>query len=170
MLRPFRVQLVSGTSSDPAVKDYLPARKLIGAASNAGLPLGVYMDQTYAKPHATPDTVRAMLELADPAVCDTVTEIGPGSGRYAEEVIAARHPACYKIYETAWDWLPWLSQLPNVVMHDANGRTLSQTPDRSVDLVHSHKLFVYTEFFATFGYLEEMARIVRPGARSPLTS
>ncbi len=163
MLRPFRVQLVAGTSSNPAIKDYLPARKLIGEAGKAGLPLGAYMDQTYAKPHATPDTVRAMLELADLDVCDTVCEIGPGSGRYAEEVIAARHPARYEIYETARDWLPWLSQLPNAIMHDADGRTLAQTPDHSVDLVHSHKLFVYTEFFATAGYFEEMARVVRPG-------
>ncbi len=163
VLRPFRIQLVPGTSSNPAIKDYLPARKLIGAASKAGLPLGAYMDQTYAKPNATPETVRAMLELADLAGCRTVCEIGPGSGRYAEEVIAAVHPARYEIYETARDWLPRLSKLPNAVMHDADGRTLSQTPDSSVDLVHSHKLFVYTEFFATAGYLEEMARVVRPG-------
>jgi len=32
-----------------------------------------------------------------------------------------------------------------------------------VDLVHAQKLFVYSEFFATAGYLEEMARVVRPG-------
>ena len=163
-LRPLHVQLVSGTSPDPAIKEFLSARKVIAAAQRAGLPLGTYMDTTYAKPGATPDLVSAMLKLADlHGTCDTVCEVGPGSGRFAEEIIAALHPAHYEIYETAKDWLPRLRQLPNVVERKSDGRTLSQTPDGSVDLVHSQKLFVYMEFFATAGYLEEMARVVRPG-------
>jgi SAM-dependent methyltransferase len=163
-LRPFHIQLVSGTSPDPAIKDFLPARKIIAAAEKAGVPLGAYMDNTYAKPGATPDLVRAMLKLAGlEGSSETVCEIGPGSGRFAEEIIAALHPAHYEIYEPAKDWLPRLSHLPNVVMRKCDGRTLSQTPDGSVDLVHSQKLFVYMEFFATAGYLEEMARVVRPG-------
>jgi phospholipid N-methyltransferase len=164
VLRPLHVQLVSGSSPDPAIKDFLPARKIMAAAQKAGLPLGAYMDKTFAKPEATPETVRAMLKLAClHDTCETVCEIGPGTGRFAEEIIAALHPAHYEIYETAKDWLPRLSQLPNVVMRKCDGRTLSQTADGSVDLVHSHKLFVYMEFFATAGYLEEMARVVRPG-------
>jgi SAM-dependent methyltransferase len=162
-LRPLHVQLVSGTSPDPAIKDYIPARKTIAAAQKAGLPLGAYMDMTFAKPGATPELVRVMLKLAGlQDTCETVCEIGPGTGRFAEEIIAALHPARYEIYETAKDWLPRLSQLPNVVMQKCDGRTLSQTPDGSVDLVHAQKLFVYCEFFTTAGYLEEMARVVRP--------
>lgn len=164
VLRPLHVQLIAGNSPDPAIKDFLPARKIMAAARNAGLPLGAYMDKTYAKPGATPETVQAMLKLADlQDGCEAVCEIGPGTGRFAEEIIAALNPARYEIYETAKDWLPRLRQLPNVVMRRCDGRTLSQTADGSVDLVHSHKLFVYTEFFATAGYLEEMARAVRPG-------
>ncbi len=72
-------------------------------------------------------------------------------------------PRCYEIYETAKDWLPHLSQLPNIVVRDCDGHTLSQTRDASVDLVHAHKVFVYLEFYATAGYLKEMARVVRPG-------
>lgn len=163
-LRPLHVQIVAGTSPDPAIKDFLPARKVIAAANKAGMPLGAYLDQTYAKPGATPDTVRAMLKLADlPERCEAVCEVGPGSGRFAEEVIPALHPARYEIYETAQDWWPRLSELPNAVMRKADGRTLAETPDRSVDLVHAQKVFVYTEFFVTAGYLEEMARVVRPG-------
>jgi SAM-dependent methyltransferase len=164
VLRPLHVQLVPGTSADPAIKDFLPARKIMAAARKAGLPLGAYMDQTFAKPGATPELVLAMLKLADlPDRCDTILEIGPGTGRFAEEIIAVAHPAHYEIYETAKDWLPRLRQLPNVVMREADGRTLSQTPDGSVDFVHAQKLFVYAEFFATAGYLTEMARVVRPG-------
>lgn len=163
-LRPLHVQLVSGTSPDPAIKDFIPARKTMAAAQKAGLPLGAYIDRTFAQPGATPDAVRAMLKLADlPGECETVCEIGPGSGRYAEEVIASLHPGRYEIYETAKDWLPRLSLLPNAVFRDCDGHTLSQTAGGSVDLVHAQKVLVYLEFYATAGYLEEMARVVRPG-------
>ena len=163
-LRPLHIQLVPGNSPDPAIKDFLPARKTIAAAQKAGLPLGAYIDRTFAQPGATPQTVQAMLELADfRDKCGTVCEIGPGSGRFAGEIIAALSPDRYEIYETAKDWLPWLSRLPNAVIQECDGHTLSQTPDGSVDLVHAQKVFVYCEFFTTAGYLEEMARVVRPG-------
>jgi SAM-dependent methyltransferase len=162
-LRPLRVQLVRGTSPDPAVKDYIPARKTISAARKAGLSLGAYMDQVHAVPGATPDLVQAMLKLADLDKYDTVCEIGPGSGRFAEEIIAAVHPATYEIYETARDWIPRLRKLPNVLVRRCDGHTLAPTPDASVDLVHSQKLFVYCEFYAALGYILEMVRVVRPG-------
>ena len=163
-LRPFHVQLVSGNSADPAIKDFLPARKTIAAARKAGLPVGAYLDKTFAQPGATKQTVEALLKLAD--LRDkggTVCEIGPGSGRFAEEIIAALSPDRYEIYETARDWLPWLNRLPNAVIQECDGRTLSRTAGGSVDLVHAQKVFVYCEFFTTAGYLGEMARVVRPG-------
>jgi phospholipid N-methyltransferase len=155
---------VPGHSADPAVESFIPARKTIAAAQKSGLSVGSYIDRTFAEPGATSDTVRAMLELADLRdKCATVCEIGPGSGRFAEEVIKALQPDSYEIYETARDWLPHLRQLTNVVIQDCDGHTLSQTANASVDLVHAHKVFVYLEFYATAGYLEEMARVVRPG-------
>ena len=163
-LRPLRVQLVSGNSPDPAVQDFLPARKTIAEAQKAGLPLGAYIDQMFAEPGATPNTVKAMLELADlHDKCETVCEIGPGSGRYANEVVAALHPAAYEIYETARDWRSYLRRLPNAVIRDCDGHSLSQTNSASVDLVHAHKVFPYVPFYVTAGYLKEMARVVRPG-------
>ncbi len=146
-LRPLHLQPVSGTSPDPAIQDYIPARKTIAAAQKAGLPLGAYIDQTFAEPGTTPSTVKAMLELADlHEECETVCEIGPGSGRYAEEVIAALHPDTYEVYETATDWLPYLRKLPNAVIRACDGHTLSQTSSASVDLVHAQKVFVYLQF------------------------
>jgi hypothetical protein len=53
--------------------------------------------------------------------------------------------------------------LPNVVIRDCDGHTLSQTAGASVDLVHAQKVFVYLEVYATAGYLGEVARVVRPG-------
>jgi SAM-dependent methyltransferase len=164
LLRPLRVQLVPGTSADPAVETFIPAGKTIAAAQKAGLSVGAYIDQTFNQPGATAAVVEAMLEIAGlREKCETVCEIGPGSGRFAEEVIAALHPNAYEIYETATDWMPHLRQLPNVVVRDCDGHTLKPTPDSSVDLVHSQKTFVYLEFYAVAGYLAEMARVVRPG-------
>lgn len=162
-LRPLHVQLVPRSSPDPAIKDFISARKTIAAAQKAGLTVGAYIDMVFAKPGATAETVQAMLKLADLDKCETVCEIGPGSGRFAEEIIATVHPSAYEVYETARDWLPHLRRLPNVVMRKCDGHTLSGTPDRSVDLVHTQKLFVYLEFYVAVGYLEEMARVVRPG-------
>lgn len=164
VLRPLNVQLVVGTSTDPAVKTFIPARKTVAAARKAGLPLGSYIDQTFVTPGATPALVRAMLELASlPSKVDKICEIGPGSGRFAEELTVALQPNAYEVYETARDWLPRLRQLPNVVVRQCDGHTLSQTADSSVDLVHAQKVFVYLEFYVIAGYLAEMARVVRPG-------
>lgn len=163
VLRPLRVQIVSGTSPDPAIQNFISARATMAAARKAGLPLGAYVDKAYVTPGATPDLVRAMLKLAGLEKYETVCEIGPGTGRFAEEITAAVHPGRYEMYETARDWLPRLRTLPNGVLLPCDGRTLGATPDASVDLVHAQKVFVYTEVFVTMGYVQEMARVVRPG-------
>jgi len=164
LLRPLHVQLVSGTSADPAIKGFLSAGKTIAAARNAGLPVGEYIDKTFVQPGATAESVKAMLKLADlHSAGGTVCEIGPGSGRFAEKVIETLSPRRYEIYETARDWLPLLEKLPNAVIQPCDGHTLSGTADASVDLVHAQKVFVYLEFHTTAGYLQEMARVVRPG-------
>lgn len=163
MLRPIRVQLVPGRWTDPAVQSFIPARKTIAAAQKAGLSVSAYIDQKFAKPGTTEAAVEATLQLANLPKYETVLEIGPGTGRYAEEVIAAVRPGAYEIYETAHDWIPHLRKLPNAVIRNCDGRTLSETPDASVDLVHAQKIFVYVHFYVVAGYLAEMARVVRPG-------
>ena len=95
--------------------------------------------------------------------CDVACEIGPGSGRFAVEVIEALHPRAYEIYETARDWMPTLRQLPNAVVRPADGHTLAATPDASVDLVHSQRTFSYIKPYVAMGYMAEMARVVKPG-------
>jgi hypothetical protein len=58
-----------------------------------------------------------MLKLADLGdTCGTVCELGARFGRFAEEIIPALSPDRHEVYETASDWLPWLSKLPNVVL------------------------------------------------------
>jgi SAM-dependent methyltransferase len=164
LLRPLNVQLIAGMSPDPAVKNFLPARKTIAAARAAGLSVSAYIDKIHVEPGATGLVVKEMLSIAGlSGKCEAVCEVGAGSGRFAEEVIAALHPDTYEIYETARDWLPYLRKLPNAVVRDSDGHTLASTRDAAVDLVHAQKVFVYLPFYASAGYIAEMARVVRPG-------
>ncbi|MFF0341346.1 class I SAM-dependent methyltransferase [Kribbella sp. NPDC004875] len=165
VLRPAGVQLVRGYSSDPAVGAFLPARKTIAAAQKAGVSVGDYLDAFSAEPGSTAGTVAAMLRLGqlDGSV-DRVCEIGAGSGRYMTRVMDALQPGAYEVYETAPDWVRYLRQIrPQVIIRPANGHSLDATTSESVDLVHAHKVFVYLPFVVSFGYLAEMARVVRPG-------
>jgi Methyltransferase domain len=81
----------------------------------------------------------------------------------SQRVIAALEPSVYEVYETAPDWLPGLRNLRRVKIQPADGRSLAQTASDSVDLVHAHRVFVCLPLVITVGYLEEMARVVRPG-------
>jgi SAM-dependent methyltransferase len=56
-----------------------------------------------------------------------------------------------------------LEKLPNLTTMPCDGHTLAHTPSASVDLVHANKVFVYLPFAVVAGYLNEMARVVRPG-------
>jgi hypothetical protein len=163
-LRPVGFQLIRGRSDDPAIKDFIRARPTMAAARAANLSLTDYIDMVYARPGTTGGTVQAMLNLAQlPEPVQRVCEIGPGSGRYAETVIAAVHPAVYEIYETATDWLPHLRTLPGALVQPCDGRTLASTATASVDLIHAQKVFVYLDFATVVGYFQEMIRVVRPG-------
>jgi len=164
ILRPLDVQVVRGRSDDAGVKPFLSARKTIAAARRSGLSLSDYIDRFSAEPGTTGSTVDAMLKIAElHERVDRVCEIGPGTGRYAECVISALSPSGYEMYETATDWLPHLSRLPGSVVRPADGHSLSHTVSASVDLVHAQKVFVYIPLVVSVGYIQEMARVVRPG-------
>jgi len=164
VLGPLGVQVVRGRAHDPGVQSFIPARKTIAAAERAGLSVGDYLDATFAEPGATRRTVEAMLQLSGLREPSTrVCEIGTGSGRYLEAVVAALHPKTYEVYEPAEDWAHHLQRMPSVVMRHSDGRTLRDTATASVDLVHAQKVFVYLDFATLVGYFEEMVRVVRVG-------
>ena len=161
-LRPLDIQIVRGRTTDPAVQSFLRARKTIARARAAGLSVGDYVDQTFSEPGTTARSVDAMIRMSGLSSAQRVCEIGPGTGRYAEKVIAAFKPEAYEIYETAKDWLPYLQTLPNAIIQPCDGHTLAPTASASIDLVHANKVFVYIPFDAVMGYLNEMVRVARP--------
>lgn len=162
-LRPLNVQVIKARSDDPSIQGFISARRTVAAARASGLSVGDYVDATFSEPGATARAVEAMLGMSGLSSAARVCEIGPGTGRYAEKVVAALHPDVYEIYETATDWLPHLRTLPHALVQPCDGHTLRATADDSVDLVHANKVFVYIPFPAVVGYLDEMVRVARPG-------
>lgn len=164
-LRPAGLQVVRGYSADPGIGSFLSARKTISAANKEGVSVSDYLDAFSAEPGATADTVAAMLRIGGlDGTVDRVCEIGTGSGRYMTRVMDALRPDAYEVYETAQDWVRYLQQTrPEIIVRPADGHSLGSTASASVDLVHAHKVFVYLPFVVSFGYLTEMARVVRPG-------
>jgi len=163
-VRPLGVQVVRGWSDDPAIQPFLSARRTLHAAKRAGLSLCEYIDQYSAEPGTTAATVEAMLKLADLGDhVERVCEIGPGTGRFAEPVMAALRPDVYEAYETAADWRAHLRGVPGITLRPADGHSLKPTATDSVDFIHAHRVFVYLPLVITLGYFKEMARVTRPG-------
>ncbi|CAM4338391.1 methyltransferase domain-containing protein [Nocardia ninae] len=160
LLTPSGFQLVRRTDE---FEDYIPFEQTQAAATAAGLSVGDYIDREYNVPGCTQDTIDQMAELGafDRPIC-RVCEIGPGSGRYLEKVIARCAPQSYEIYETAGPWRDWLTTTYNVTARPTDGVKLSATPDGTVDLVHSHKVLNGLKILDICSYFYEIARIAGP--------
>jgi phospholipid N-methyltransferase len=143
---------------------FLPLRKTLADAKASGMSLSDYIDAEFNVAGATPTTIESLYRLgvfANPI--ETACEIGPGSGRFLEKIIKICKPARYEVYEIDRDWADWLSENFNVVCQTTDGETLRFTPTASMDLVQAYRVFVAQPVLVTLRYLEEMARVVRPG-------
>jgi hypothetical protein len=152
--------------SDRVHEDYLPFRSTLHDAQRSGLPLGDYIDAKYNVPGATEETIERMSGLgAFENHPQRICEIGPGSGRYLAQVKRLTNPQHYEIYETASPWRNYLAKTYGVVGKHTDGKTLAETPSVSIDLLHSHKVFVGLPIFTTLRYFNEISRVVRVGGK-----
>jgi SAM-dependent methyltransferase len=95
----------------------------------------------------------------------TVVEIGPGGGRWSE-VLAARAQRTILV-----DVTPAVLELcrerlgdqPNVEYRVSSGCDLPGVEDCSVDAIWSFDVFVHVAPVDQAGYLDEIARVLRPG-------
>jgi hypothetical protein len=145
------------------IEDFLPLDETLAGANAAGLTVGDYIDRKH-NPGATQQRIEQIAKLGVfENQIERVCEIGPGSGRYLEKIIQHCRPGYYEVYETAQDWAAWLVDTYQVVSQPCDRISLVHTPSQSVDLAHSHKLFIGLPFLMTCHYLAEMARVVRHG-------
>jgi len=165
-LRPLGLELKRLAAWSDDTRGFLPFEATLAAAAAAGQSVSDYVDVTYNRAHATPESVERMAELgAFAGRIDRICEIGPGSGRYLDLVKKRCQPSYYEIYETADDWAGWLVERHGVQRQPCDGLSLSATPAASIDLVMAHKVFPSVPTLVTIRYLIEMARVVRPGGK-----
>ncbi len=143
-------------------QDFIPFEETQTAAQEAGLSVGDYIDQRYNVPGSTQDTIDQMEKLG---VFNTpltnVCEVGPGSGRFLDKVIKKSTPKSYEIYETAPKWRDWLAATYPVINQPTDGMKLTSTQNRSIDLVHSHKVLNGLKILNICTYFYEFARVAK---------
>lgn len=149
---------------DKEFQDYIPLKKTLADANDAGMSLGDYIDMHFNVPGTTQETIDKMAELGVfSGKMDRVCEIGPGSGRYLAKVFDLCKPAYYEIYETSKDWREWLVDKYKVIAQKTDGISLSSTLTGTLDLVHTHKVLYGNPIITICRYFEEMARVVKDG-------
>jgi hypothetical protein len=141
---------------------YISARNTVSAANHAGLSVCDYIETLW---NQKGDTQRVIDQMAScgafRAKSPNILEIGTGTGRYLEKVLAQCKPNKYESYEPAQDWAKWLQSNYPIISHKADGASLRQTADHSVDLLHAHGVFTYLPFFVSYHYWKEIWRVMK---------
>lgn len=148
--------------------NFINAKATVKAARRAGLPLNDYLESIEDTPRKKGHRDRIIASMEQRNLLtrgQSILEIGTGTGRFLEKCLDYK-PLSYEVYETAGDWCFYLRRTYRgkgspVVIHNADGSSLSQTPNGSVDLVHAHAVFVHLSSMLFFQYLKEMARVLK---------
>ena len=150
---------------------YIDAKSTVSAARAFGLSVCEYLEGKEEDKRKKGRRDKIINKLADFGIfqkCESVCEIGAGTGMYLEKVLELAKPKNYEVYETAHAWVRYLketyggSQNYELKLHPADGRTLKYTKSNSCDLVHAHGVFVYIPILQTFDYIKESVRICKP--------
>jgi SAM-dependent methyltransferase len=144
------------------VGGYISAKETIAAACRANQSVCDYVETLWGTPGRTQQIVDR-LESYGAFSGGQIVEIGTGTGRYLEKVLAKRTPDRYQSYEIDPAWAKWLSETYPVESYVASGTTLEHTQDGATDLVHAHGVFVYLPFLSTYRYWVEIWRVTAPG-------
>jgi SAM-dependent methyltransferase len=148
---------------------YFKAEEIISKAKEAGQSICSYLENNnIGGVGKRRDEIISTLKAKN--VFDNVSsvlEIGAGTGMYLEKTVEIAAPQEYFVYETAKDWTDYLSSLTfdktKIFCEKADGKSLVQTKSNSIDLVLSHAVFVYIPALSTVRYIQESARVCKPG-------
>jgi hypothetical protein len=100
----------------PAAGGYIDCRSTVREAARAGLSVTDYVERWWNQEGCTAEVVKKMLAACEGSgLVERVVEIGPGTGRYLEAVLATHPGAVHEICETADDWARFLKTFPHVV-------------------------------------------------------
>ncbi len=149
--------------SNGNVVAYLSAAETISNARSANLSICDYVERLWNQAGQTERIIANLDKLGCFKGCQTVCEIGPGTGRYLERVMSICRPQNYEIYETAPDWREWLRAEHRVKAPTPDGCSLHSTITQSCDLVMAHGVFPNIPAFTSFSYMQEADRVLRSG-------
>jgi hypothetical protein len=142
---------------------YLEARSIISAARMRSMTVPAYLAACSPWPNygsSFPQIVDELRKTRGLENCETVCEIGPGTGGYLDFIIREANPSRYEIYETDPVWAAYLEQtFQPVVRMPADGKSLKATEDSSCQLVAAFGVFVMLPPLATLDYITEAARV-----------
>jgi phospholipid N-methyltransferase len=161
-LRLIKANHIKNISSDLG---YISAKETVKSAQNRGLSICDYVEKMWNQVGETQKVIDNMEKFgAFQNANQTVCEIGAGTGRYMEKVITICAPKRYESYETASDWAEWLEKEYEIISLESDGFSLKSTVENSIDLIHSHGVFVYLPFFDSLRYFKEIDRVASKNA------
>jgi len=160
ILKLFNKKIITNSQSTNNLS-YISTKDTVKAAEAEGLSICDYVEKIWDQVGETQKVIDNMkefgaFEFENPTVC----EIGAGTGRYLEKVIENCQPTRYESYETASDWAEWLQKEYSIISQPTDGISLKSTYDNSMDLIHSHGVFVYLKFLDNIRYFNEMIRTI----------
>lgn len=140
---------------------FISANEIIHTAKRENLSVCDYVEKIWNQSGRTQSVIDEM-EMARVFSKEfpSVLEIGPCTGRYLEKIINKISPKSYEIYETAQDWNNWLKKTYPIISRNADGYSLKETANDSIDIAHAHGVFVYLPFLVAVKYFFELFRVV----------
>ena len=155
----FRVSRIGNTGGG-----YISAKDVVAAAEEAGMSVCDYVERLWNISGQTQHVIDQMKKSGAIGQGGKVLEIGAGTGRYMEKILENSSPIVYQSYETALDWANYLDQKYPIETKQADGYSLKETANNSIDLVCAHGVFVYLPFLVSVRYFKEIFRVSAVGA------
>lgn len=142
----------------------ISARKIIKMALERQMSVSDYLEKLWNQKSRTLSIVNRLTKLGifDYQIT-TVLEIGTGAGIHAEKIIELCQPARYESYDIDRGWADWLARQYNIISHHADGSSLRDSADRSIDLVFAHGVFIYIPLLTVCQYFREIVRVTKEG-------
>ena len=144
---------------------YLECESTVASATQAGLSVPQYVAGLWNERGVVELFVEYLSNLIPIASCSRILEIGAGTGRFAEQVIAkASSLTVYSVYEPDPDWSEYLARTYGVEILQSDGKSLGNTSSSSQDLIMAHNVFVYLPMFIAFSLLRgNVPGVCEPG-------
>lgn len=141
---------------------YIRLDETLNSAKKENLSICDYLEKIWNQKGATQkviDNMKANKVFSNKE--SKIIEIGTGSGRYLEKIINQVSYKEYYSFETIKEWSNFLAKTYKIKSVDTNGYSLEGINDYSIDIIHSHGVFVYLPFLISIRYFYEMFRVCK---------